>query len=274
MGPKPLVIITGASGDIGAALATLHAADGWEVVMVNRSVERSQPIIDRITADVPGASVGVVEADLADQDSITAAATTLRERGHIDRFINNAGVLLGEHVTSGHGVEMHAQVNTLAPYLFGRLLQPVMEGGTVALVSTGGISRAKELAVDQLADPTTFTKLFGPYVQSKLAATTIMHAFARQYPTTTFRSVEPGAVKTAMTSGDGMPRWLVPIRNLVFSSPEKGARRLYDAINATGDAYPNGTYIQSGKPRPLPANAGDPAVQDALLAWCREATGI
>ncbi|MEM1249935.1 MAG: SDR family NAD(P)-dependent oxidoreductase [Acidobacteriota bacterium] len=274
MSSKPLVVITGASGDIGAALATLHAADGWDVVMVNRSVERSRPVIDRITADVPGASLEVVEADLARHRSITDAAATLRERGPIDRFINNAGVLLGERVTSEHGVEMHAQVNTLAPYMFGRLLQPVMEGGTFALVSTNGIRRAKALDVAELADPKTFTKLFGPYVQSKLAATTILHAFAREYPATTFRSVEPGAVKTAMTRGDGMPRWLLPLRNLFFSSPEKGARRLYDAIHATGDEFPNGTYIEGGKPRPLPANAGDPAVQNALLAWCRKATGL
>ncbi|MEM9134229.1 MAG: SDR family NAD(P)-dependent oxidoreductase [Actinomycetota bacterium] len=274
MSSKPLVVITGASGGIGAELATLHAVDGWDVVMVNRSTERSLPIIDGIAAEVPGSSVEVVEADLSDHDSITDAAAALRERGHIDRFINNAGVLVGERIMSGHGVEMHAQVNTLAPYLFGRLLQPVMEGGMVALVTTSGISRAKALAVDELADPTTFTKLFGPYVQSKLAATVIMDAFARQYPDTTFRSVEPGAVKTAMTSGDGMPRWLVPIRNLFFSSPEKGARKLYDALNATGDEYPNGVYVQAGKPRPLPADANDTVVRDALLAWCREATGV
>ncbi|MEM9745924.1 MAG: SDR family NAD(P)-dependent oxidoreductase [Actinomycetota bacterium] len=269
-----LVVITGASSGIGAALATLHAADGWTVVMVNRSVERSQPVIDTITREVPGASVDVVQADLADHDSITTAATSLRERGHIDRFVNNAGVLMGERVDSKHGVEMSAQVNTLAPYLFGRLLSPVMEGGTYALVTTGGISRAKTLNVDELADPPTFKKLFGPYVQSKTAATAIMSAFAREYPGVTFRSVEPGAVKTPMTSGDGMPGWLVPLRNLFFSTPEKGAKKVYDAINATGPAFPNGTYVQGGKPRELPSVASDPAVQDALLAWGREMTGV
>ncbi|MEM7271984.1 MAG: SDR family NAD(P)-dependent oxidoreductase [Actinomycetota bacterium] len=274
MSSNQLVVITGASGGIGAALAKLHAVDGWDIVMVNRSVDRSKPVIDGILAEVPGASIDVVAADLADHDSITAAAAALRERGHIDRFINNAGVLMGERVTSGHGLEMHAQVNTIAPYLFGRLLQPVMDGGTVAVVSTSGINRAKTLAVDELADPPTFKKLFGPYVQSKLAATAIMDAFAREYPGTTFRSVEPGAVKTAMTSGAGMPKWLVPIRNLVFATPEKGAQKLYDAINATGPDYPNGTYVQSGKPRALPADAGDPAVQDALLAWCETVTGV
>lgn len=271
---KRLVAITGASRGIGAALAHLHAADGWDVIMVNRSVERSQPVIDQIRHALPRASVEVVQADLARHKSIADAAEVLRERGRLDRFINNAGVLMGEKVLSEHGVEMHAQVNTLAPYLFGRLLSPVMEGGIVALVTTSGVNHAKTLAIEELADPSSFKKLFGPYVHSKLAATAIMEAFAQQYPAITFRSTEPGAVKTSMTGGDGMPRWLVPIRNLFFTSPEKGARKVYDNINATGADYPNGAYVQGGRLRTLPANAGDPAVQKALLAWCHEMTGV
>ncbi|MEM1180127.1 MAG: SDR family NAD(P)-dependent oxidoreductase [Acidobacteriota bacterium] len=271
MASNPLVVITGASGGIGAALASLHAANGWDIIMVNRSVERSRPVIDRIQAIHPGASVDVVQADLARHDSIIAAAVALRERGPIRRFINNAGVLLGEKVASEHGVEMHAQVNTLAPYLFARLLSPAMQGGTMAVVATSAIKQAKTLAVEDLADPPSFKKLFGPYVQSKLAAAAVMDALARQYPEVTFRSTEPGAVKTAMTGGDGMPRWLIPIRNLFFATPEKGAQRLYDAIE--GD-FRSGAYVEGRKPRPLPGNSTDPAVQKALLDWCQEVTGL
>ena len=270
MNANRLVAITGASSGIGAALASLHAADGWDVIMVNRSVERSRPVIDRIKADFPAASVEVIEADLARHEDIASAAESLRERGHISRFINNAGVLLGERVRSEHGVEMHAQVNTLAPYLFGRLLSPVMAGGTMALVTTSAIKQAKTLAIEELADPPHFRKLFGPYVHSKLAATAVMSAFAHEYPEVTFLSTEPGAVKTPMTSGGGMPRWLVPIRNLFFTTPEKGGRRVYDSIEGE---YPSGAFVQGGKQRPLPANSADPAVQEALLRWCQQTTG-
>lgn len=272
MTSNPRVVITGTSSGLGAALARLHAADGWDVIMVNRSLGRSQHVIDRIHADFPAASVRVVQADLARHDSIVSAAKKLREIGHLDRFINNAGVLLGEKVMSSHGVEMHAQVNTLAPYLFGRMLSPMMEGGTMVLVTSSAIDKVKTLAVNELADPPTFTKLFGPYAHSKLAATAMMNAFAREYPASTFLSVEPGAVKTPMTSGDGMPRWLVPIRNLLFTTPAKAGQKLLDTINAAG--YPNGAYVKGGKPRALPANASDPTVQKALLDWCQEMTGL
>ena len=270
MGSKR-VVITGASGGIGAELAATHARDGWHVVMVNRTAESARPVIDRLARTHPGVDVDVVEADLADHDAIARASNELQELGRIDRLVNNAGVLLGERVMSRHGVEMHAQVNTVAPYLFGRLLAPSMNGGMIAVITTNGIDRAKRLAVGELADPPTFKKLFGPYVQSKLAATALMAAFAREYPHVTFRSAEPGAVKTQMTSGDGMPGWLVPIRNVLFSTPEKGAQRIYDALDA---AAPNGAYMRKGKPRSLPGDAGDEAIQTDLLAWCRAATGL
>ena len=104
-----VVAITGGSGGIGAALVELHARDGWDVVMVNRSATSTQPLIDQVAREHPGVVVDVVEADLADHDAIAAAAEALLERGRVDRFINNAGVLLGERVTSGHGVEMHTR---------------------------------------------------------------------------------------------------------------------------------------------------------------------
>jgi NADP-dependent 3-hydroxy acid dehydrogenase YdfG len=41
-------VITGASSGIGAELAALHARQGWEVVMVNRSLDgRLRPRVSR-----------------------------------------------------------------------------------------------------------------------------------------------------------------------------------------------------------------------------------
>lgn len=96
-------------------------------------------LAQRICAASPEATVTVVEADLADHDSISVAAQKLNGHSHIDLFHNNAGVLLGERKTSKHGIEMHAQVNTVAPYLFRRLLHTSLEGSTVAATFTGGI---------------------------------------------------------------------------------------------------------------------------------------
>ena len=143
---------------------------------------------------------------------------------------------------------MHAEVNTIAPYLFGRLLHDSFSRATVLSVTTGAINNVGALDVGELAHPSAFRKIVGPYADSELATVALMDAFAREYPDTTFRSAEPGAVKTPMTVGDGMPGLLVPIRN--------------------------GALVIRDKVRDLPANAADPDVQADLLAWCRELTGV
>jgi short-subunit dehydrogenase len=112
MTARQLVVITGANSGIGAEPAVLHATRGDDVAMVNRSVERSRPVIDRIEHESPTVRVDVVQADLDDHDSIAAASQQLRERGPIDIFYNSAGVLLGKLQMSKHGIEMHAEVKT------------------------------------------------------------------------------------------------------------------------------------------------------------------
>ncbi|MEL6182544.1 MAG: hypothetical protein AAFS10_26545, partial [Myxococcota bacterium] len=39
--------------------------------------------------------------------------------------------------------------------------------------------------------------------------------------------VNPGSIKTKMTSGEGMPWFLKPLRAIMFSEPIVGAKRLY-----------------------------------------------
>jgi NAD(P)-dependent dehydrogenase (short-subunit alcohol dehydrogenase family) len=76
------VLITGASSGIGAAMATLFASRGWNVVATMRTPAA-------ITAS---GQVLVTRLDVQDPDSISAAITAgLARFGRIDALINNAG---------------------------------------------------------------------------------------------------------------------------------------------------------------------------------------
>ncbi|MEM9517915.1 MAG: SDR family NAD(P)-dependent oxidoreductase [Actinomycetota bacterium] len=271
MSTTSTAIITGTTSGIGEAQLHHHAQRGWNVVTVNRNEQAATAQLDQLGASHPDQTFTAVFADLSDPVAVMTAADAVGAAGPIDVFYNNAGVLLGEARPAATGIEMHTQVNLLAPYLFARTLGDALDAATVVSTTTAAIGQAGGLRLDELADPPSFKKLTGPYAHTKLALSTLMAALADERPQTTWRSVEPGGVKTPMTSGEGMPKLLVPIRNLLFSSPEKAAEKVAAAAQLTGIS--NGAYITRGKVKGLPGNASDPSVQAALLAWCREVTG-
>jgi NAD(P)-dependent dehydrogenase (short-subunit alcohol dehydrogenase family) len=275
MSATRIAVVTGAAGGIGAELAVLLAQNGWDLLLVNRSAARSADTISRVKATRPGTNVDVVEADLADLDSVQSAAHKVLAHGQgIGALFNNAGVLLGGLSMSRHDIDMHAQVNVLAPYLLTKLLVPKMTQSMVVHVGSSAMFRAGRLNLEQLARPTEFKKLFGPYAMSKLALAAMNAAMAREATTPTMRVGEPGPTKTTMTGGNGMPGWLLPIRNLVFAAPSKGAKRIYDTAFEASLGTQSGVYVEKGKIKSLPASAADQATQAQLLTWCRKVTGV
>ncbi len=85
-------LITGASAGIGAAFAELLAAEGYDLVLVARRVERLEQL-GKALADTYGIAARSLPADLADPASPAAMCEQLTEWGiEIDALINNAGL--------------------------------------------------------------------------------------------------------------------------------------------------------------------------------------
>lgn len=88
-GPVRRVVVTGAGGGIGAALARRFAADGAEVIVNDLDESAAQAVASEI-GGLP------VHGDAADEDDVRRLVDVAwAELGGIDLFCANAGVLTG-----------------------------------------------------------------------------------------------------------------------------------------------------------------------------------
>jgi uncharacterized protein len=88
---KRTALVTGASGGIGAELARVLAADGWDLVLVARTEEKLRELADEL-ARSHGTTAVVLAADLEWPDAPTELAAELARRGvEIEALVNNAG---------------------------------------------------------------------------------------------------------------------------------------------------------------------------------------
>jgi len=88
---KKVVIVTGASSGIGAALSELYVKRGYHVVMAARNLEKLENLTEKFK-DEKG-SVFPVKTDVSKEvDCKSLIDKTIEQYGRIDILVNNAGI--------------------------------------------------------------------------------------------------------------------------------------------------------------------------------------
>ena len=126
---SPLVVITGASQGIGAAIARAFAAEipGVRLALVARNAENLAGVASACAA--AGAKVGIFPCDLAAEDPVAELEAAVRRRfGAADVLINNAGKFVGGELLSTTPADfdrvMAANLRSL--FLVTRVFAPAM----------------------------------------------------------------------------------------------------------------------------------------------------
>lgn len=162
-----VVLITGASTGIGAALAQLLANrfQGIRLVLAARSHDKLQRVADRCSKS--GAEVLIVPTDMSQLEQVSALANAAIERfGRVDVLVNNAGYgQMGPvELIPVEAVKRQFQVNLLGMITLTQAIIPVMReqgGGKIINVSSiggriafpfGGLYSASKFALEGLSD--------------------------------------------------------------------------------------------------------------------------
>jgi len=188
MHDMPVVIVTGASRGLGAAVARWLAKVQAAVTLVARSEEK----LKNVAGDIRylGGKPLIVTADVSNYDACRSVVElTLGRFGRIDALVNNAGII--QPISSVSRAEPDAwryniEVNLLGPFNMIRaaISSLCRQCGRIVNVSSGAANRVLKNA--------------SAYCAAKAALNHFTQVLAEENPEVTAVTVRPGVVDTDM----------------------------------------------------------------------------
>jgi protochlorophyllide reductase len=157
MGMTDAVLVTGASSGLGLATAADLAESGRPLILACRSAERGTAAAERVREQAPGASVEVLELNLASLASVRSAVDALGGR-RLGGLVCNAGVQIVDGFRrTEDGYEETFATNHLGHFLLTTLLlDRFSEPARIVVVSSGthrGPARSMGFPGPRWADP-------------------------------------------------------------------------------------------------------------------------
>ena len=166
------VVVTGANAGLGFFTSEQLAGAGAHVVLACRNLTKADAAASAIRSRVPGASISVLQLDVADLQSVREAGETVRAWPRLDGLVLNAGIVHAptDRAVSLDGNELVFATNFLGHFaLTAECLPALRRTPGSRVVSLGSlISRLMDSSLDDLQLATTYNG-WKAYAQSKIA---------------------------------------------------------------------------------------------------------
>ena len=182
-------LVTGATSNIGRAIAIAFAAEGAQVVLSGRSRQRGTAVVEQIRA--AGGRGEFIAAELdgsANASRDLAADATAALDGHIDILVNNAGIFPGPSTvgTDEATFDQVYAVNVKAPFFLTAAIAPAMvDHGGGAIINLGSWIARLGIPIGSL------------YSSTKGALETLTRAWAAEFGPAGVRvnAISPGVIR-------------------------------------------------------------------------------
>ena len=197
------VLITGASGGLGAETARVLAAKGARVTITARDLVKGRPVAEEIRTTTGTDAVDVMALELSSPSSVRRFAQDYLARHPVLHvLVNNAGVMACPLARTPEGWESQFATNHLGHFLLTGLLAPALRAGAPARVvslSSSGHRLSPVVFEDIHFEQRAYDKWLA-YGQSKTANALFAVELDRRLAPAGVRAnaVHPGAIVTEL----------------------------------------------------------------------------
>ena len=220
-----VVLLTGAAGGLGAAMAEALAGDGHRLALADRNEERLQGLTNRLWQRYGDGALLPLALDLTDEEACAEAiGRTAEHFGRLDILVNNAGIgmstlrpdyhlrpLAGLSEVAVEDWRRFVAVHATAPFVFMRAAAPFMQErgwGRIVNITT---------SLSTMLRPQFF-----PYGASKAALEAMSSQFAGELEGSgiTVNVLTPGGpTDTPMVTAESAPDRSALLSPAVMASP-------------------------------------------------------
>ncbi len=276
------MVVTGATSGLGRAAAEQLARGGATVVIVGRSADRNQGVVDELIAETGHPDISQVAADMARHDEVRALADCiLSDHERLDVLIHNAGALTNERENAPDGTESTVAAQVVGPFLLTTLLLDRLADSAPARVltmSSGGMY-SSGLTVNKLEMPAEDYSGTEQYARAKRAQVTLNEMWAERFGGrgVHFHALHPGWADTP-----GVDRSLPTFSKVVgplLRTPDQGADTLVWLAADDQALNSNGSFWLDRRIRPIhklgsTRKTDTPDRRRQLWEWVVERSGV
>lgn len=277
-----VVVVTGATSGIGRAAAEQLARCGARLVLVGRTGDKNQRVVDEMIESSGNDEISQIAADMGNLGQVRALAEEILSRhDRLDVLIHNAGALTADRQTTFEGTEATVASQVVGPFLLtGLLLDRLVQSGPsrVLTMSSGGMYSAG-LSVANLQMSEDEYKGAEQYARAKRAQVTLNEMWSERFKNrgVFFHALHPGWADTPGVD-EALPTFSKVLGPLL-RSPEQGADTLVwlaadDKALASNGQFWHDRRVRSIHKLPTTRNSDTKERRKRLWEWVEKTSGI